>query len=622
MKKLIIILYFFVLYVAVDFIFHKIYDDMIFDNAFIMALLMVVSLLVLFINYRQMKKVSAIKESLDESEQRYRSLFQYHPDGLSALDLEGNFINVNEASVKFSGYRKEQLLQVNLFDVTVPEELVKTKHHFGIAANGRATTFETTAVDFHKNQVHMMVTMIPIRVNEKVEGVYAVTKNITKSKKAQELITHLAFHDSLTGLPNRRRFEERVEEAIKESKVNGSTGSILFLDLDGFKTINDSLGHNIGDLLLMEVAERLKDARVEGTLIARYGGDEFAILLTHCTEQETEEYAQCILGRFETSFVIEGHEFFMTPSIGISNFPQQGDHVKTLMEKADIAMYQAKKQGKNSYYLYDFEHDHTYDRLPLETDLRKAIEREEFVLMYQDKIDLKTGKRTGLEALIRWRHPSLGYIPPSDFIAIAEETGLIIPIGKWALRKACVQNKLWQEAGAEPVVVSVNLSMRQLYHPTFVYDLTKIVSETGLKPNYLELEITETMTMDVQKISFILTELKKIGIKVSIDDFGTGYSSLSYLKHLPIDTLKIDQTFVRDLTSDPNDRKIVETIIGMAKNLNLRVIAEGVETKEQIDFLIAHDCDEAQGFYFTKPLDAADVKKVAPVHLFGEEIVS
>jgi diguanylate cyclase (GGDEF)-like protein/PAS domain S-box-containing protein len=425
--------------------------------------------------------------------------------------------------------------------------------------------------------------------------------------QAEEKINHMAFHDSLTGLANRRLFKKKFEDTLIHARESQSELGLLFLDLDRFKVVNDSLGHSMGDLLLQKVAHRLKFSMDSNSIICRQGGDEFLILLKEVSLDETVQTANRIIKSLSKPIRLHEHEVVITPSIGISRYPAHGDDPDTLIKNADIAMYEAKRKGKNNYQIYQVSQEKvSNDQLVLEQYLRKALEYNELVLHYQPQLDLMTNEMSGVEALIRWKHPKLGFISPSHFIPLAEETGLIVPIGEWVLRTACENNKAWQDAGIPPMVVSVNLSIRQFFQPDLISVISKILEETGLEPGYLELEITESMTMNIDLAISILQKLKQLGVKIAIDDFGTGYSSLNYLKKLPIDRLKIDQSFVRDIEKDSNDSDIVATIITMGHNLKMKVIAEGVEVEEQLQFLKEQNCDEVQGYLFSKPITAED----------------
>ncbi|RNB89965.1 EAL domain-containing protein [Brevibacillus fluminis] len=437
--------------------------------------------------------------------------------------------------------------------------------------------------------------------------------------KSNAKIHYLAYHDSLTGLPNFRFFQEQINLVVAEAKNARRQVAILFLDLDRFKQINDSLGHDAGDVLLQMVSERLREA-VEGEgVVYRHGGDEFIILLDGTNEKRTERMAQALMDVLSQPFALNGLELVITASIGVSLYPPHGDDVKILMKRAVNSMYHAKRQGKNNVQLYSKQIDQL-SKANLETEmmLRKALERGEFVLHYQPQADVKARRITGVESLIRWHNAKEGMIAPDKFIPLAEETGLIVAIGEWVLRTACKQNMKWQEMGLPPMVISVNLSVRQFFQPDLIEMISAILVETGLEPEYLELEITESMMMNMDSAEQILHQLKAIGVKIAIDDFGMGYSSLNYLKRLPTDHLKIDQSFVRDISNTSNDQDIVATIIAMGHTLKKKVIAEGVETKEQLQFLQEKQCDEIQGYYISKPVDPAYIPWV--IHELNERL--
>jgi diguanylate cyclase (GGDEF)-like protein len=381
--------------------------------------------------------------------------------------------------------------------------------------------------------------------------------------------------------------------------------AILFIDLDRFKNINDTLGHEAGDRVLKQVAERLLGCLREGDTVGRLGGDEFVVLIEELAQpMHVAAVAQKIIAAVAQPVVLEAHEFHITASIGISTYPDDSEDMQGLLKNADISMYRAKEQGKNNYQFYSaLMNIHTLDRLALESGLRHALERNEFLLHYQPKVDIGSGRITGMEALLRWQRPGQELIPPAQFIALAEETGLIVPIGEWVLRTACARNKSWREEGLPPLRIAVNLSARQFAHANLLQDVARALRETGLDPAALEFEITESMVMhDPERAVTLLTRLKAMGIHLSIDDFGTGYSSLSYLKRFPIDSVKIDRSFIHDIPGDADDAAITRAIIAMAHSLRLKVIAEGVETEEQLSFLRELGCDEMQGYYFSEPL--------------------
>lgn len=442
-------------------------------------------------------------------------------------------------------------------------------------------------------------------------GIYYVTveEPYRQQKQAEERVRYLAYHDELTGLSNRRLLADQLNEVLVTAHRHNRQFAVLLLDIDRFKVINDTLGHSYGDRILVAVSQRLRhNIAVHGSVF-RMGGDEFAIVLPGIADPaEATAIAQMVMRLFDRPIWLENEEYHITVSLGISLFPQDGENVELMVKNAETAMYRAK-QHRNEYKIYESNmNERASERLQLERDMRKAIERQQFVVMYQPLVQLETGKVVGVEALVRWLHPKRGLVYPGEFISLAEETGLIVPLGEWVMRTACLQNKEWQEAGLPPITVSVNLSMRQFRQHQLVEGVKQILEETGLPPQYLELEITESMTADVEHASRKLQDMKQLGVKISIDDFGTGYSSLLYLKKFPIDKLKIDRSFVSDLLSDGNDAAIVTTIAAMARHMNLKVTAEGVEDIRQIEFLREQKCEEAQGYYFTRPIPAKDIQ--------------
>jgi len=434
-----------------------------------------------------------------------------------------------------------------------------------------------------------------------------VASDITERKKYEASIEYLATHDALTHLPNRTLLADRLAQALAHAKRTERPLALLFLDLDRFKDVNDSFGHALGDALLQAVAERLQSSVREGDTVARQGGDEFLILLSDLERMEDIEFVAIkILRALAKPFLIDGRELFMSGSIGASVYPVDGEDLETLLKHADTAMYRTKEEGGSGFRLYAREmSQRAIERIKMESALRRALEQQQFELFYQPKVELKGGRIIGSEALIRWRHPDLGLVLPSRFIPMAEETGLIHAIGSWALKTACSQSKAWQDAGLSPFDVAVNLSTKQLKRGNLVKLVDQILRETGLDGRHLELELTETMVMhDPERFIPILQELKELGVRLSVDDFGTGYSSLSYLKRFPFDRLKIDQSFVRDIATDNNDAVIVQTVISLGHTLGLKVIAEGVETLEQLTFLCRHRCDDMQGYYSSRPVTA------------------
>ena len=447
---------------------------------------------------------------------------------------------------------------------------------------------------------------------------YAIERNrlLEQLEESKRLQRHLAYHDALTILPNRHLLHDRLQQALAQSKRSGKLAALLFLDLDGFKRINDTLGHGIGDLLLKSVAKRLKTTVRQVDTVARLGGDEFTIVLLEINHaQDAKDVAQKILKVISQPYKIEEHELFVTASVGISIYPDDGSDIESLIRKADIAMYRAKGQGKNNYQVYNLSMDAKFfERLTLENSLRKAVENEELVAYYQPQVDLRTGEITGVEALVRWQHQKFGLVLPDKFIPLAEETGVILEIDEWMMKTACRQIKNWEREGIANIRVAVNLSTRQFRQKNLTEKVAQILNDSAVQPKNLCLEITENEVMhNIETTVEILQALKKMGVLLSLDDFGTGYSSLSYLKRFPIDILKIDRTFVNGIPSDRDDTAISTAIVVLGHSMELKVIAEGVEKSEQIAFLQSLQCDEIQGFYFSRPLNAETVTDLLKV---------
>jgi len=457
------------------------------------------------------------------------------------------------------------------------------------------------------------ITVTPAR-NEAgaVESVITIKRNITEKKVYEERLDHLAHHDPLTGLPNRLLFSDRLSQSLAQARRRERLAAVMFLDLDQFKLVNDTLGHNAGDVLLWQVAGRLTKRLRDVDTIARMGGDEFTIILTDiASSDDAIAVAQRVLSLFAQPFTLAGRELFISTSVGISVFPSDGEDAETLVRNADAAMYRAKEQGKDSYCLYtESLNAAALEQMTLLNNLRKAIQNEEFTLHYQPRVDIRTGDLLGLEALIRWVHPEMGPIQPSQFIPVAEDSGLIGPITDWVLRTACAQNKAWQDSGLPPLEVAVNISARQMEQDGLVATVRRTLDRAGLEPRYLGLELTESALMRNPETSVkILRRIREMGVRVSLDDFGTGHSSLSKLKRLPIDTVKIDQSFVKDINTDHENAAIATAIVAMAHGMRLRVLAEGVETVEQLEFLRALECDEVQGYFIGRPVPHEEIEE-------------
>ncbi len=443
----------------------------------------------------------------------------------------------------------------------------------------------------------------------KFQRSYHTLLSVAERQRTESRIWRMAFHDALTGLPNRLLLQERMKEAFEQAKTSQLLSAVMFIDLDRIKVINDTLGHHAGDQVLIHWATCMSAFTAPHGITARFSGDEFIILLPDAKSTDfVAKIAAGLLKLFETPFVYGHHDLFSTASIGIAMYPTDGDDPETLLKFADSAMYKAKGKGGNAFEFYSSDkNERSLDRLSLEIDLRKSVDRRELLLHYQPIVDLGTGRMVGMESLIRWKHPQRGLVPPGQFIPLAEETGMIVPIGRWVLEEACRQTREWQLIGMPQVRVSVNISVIQFQQPDFVDSVREALDRSGLPAEMLCLEITENIAMtNVQTVIRTINELRELGVALSIDDFGTGYSSLSYLKRFRVHTLKIDRSFIQEVTTDEESAAIVTALIAMSKRLNIRSLAEGVETREQVEFLIEHGCNEIQGFWFSKPLPAPE----------------
>ncbi|KLU59410.1 phytochrome-like protein cph2 [Peptococcaceae bacterium CEB3] len=546
-------------------------------------------------------------------------------DAVITTDIQGQVDYLNPRAEQLTGRPARQAIGKPIDDVfpIVNEESGKSvenplrrclregrivglaNHTVLIHSDGRRIPIEDTAAPIRNRAGHIV-------------GSVLVFHDVSKNRKLLRQLTHQAYHDSLTGLPNRHLFNEHLKQALAHAQRAQCKSAVLFLDIDRFKLINDTLGHSQGDVFLREASARISRALRSEDTVSRWGGDEFVILLPELLEAEhAAKAAQKIIRAFSAPFHLSRQEIFVTPSIGISLYPDDGTLVEELIKQADAAMYRAKELGGSRYQFFtDSLNQLIKERMTVENLLRKAVEREELELYYQPQVDLHSGAVVGVEALLRW-HTTLeglapeGLVMPGTFVPVAEETGLIIPIGEWVLRSACAQNRAWRTHGYPPLRMAVNISARQLREPNFIDDLREIIAAGGLDPEWLELEITESVIIGNPAATVhLLQEIKHLGVRISLDDFGTGYSSLNYLRHLPIDTLKIDKSFIENIAVDTKGAKVVTGIIQLAHNLDLTVLAEGVETPAQELFLLANRCDVMQGFLFSRPVPAEEIEKL------------
>ncbi len=560
--------------------------------------------------YTDITERNEAEKKLRESEERYRTLYSTMHEGVAQYKLiyddagqpcDYEIIDVNDSYEKILNLKRADVVGRKVSEVYPlidgkPAGLDKLAE---VTKSGKSTNFD---IEFKKLKRTFNVSVAPL-----MPGHFAtVFEDITQRKLDEEKIERLAYFDNLTGLPNRLLMHDRLGQMVVRAKRNTHRIGLFFIDLDHFKRINDTLGHDKGDQLLKIVADRLKQALRSCDSVSRLGGDEFVILVDDIDDREDASLVACkILESLALPIVLDKKEVFTTTSIGIAMFPEDGDDPDTLLKNADAAMYQAKEKGRNTYRFYSSEMNaRGLEKLLLANDLRKALERKEFYLVYQPQIDLKHGQMVGVEALLRWQHPDLGTIPPTQFIPLAEETGLILSIGHWVLETACQQIRTIHKESNLPLKVAVNLSGKQFQDANLVTVTKDSLKKSGLKAKFLELEVTESILMDnVENAQKTLLELKEMGLKVAIDDFGTGYSSLSYLRTFPIDRLKVDKSFIQRIDTHPDDAAITEAIVVMAHIIGIRVVAEGVEQKTELDFLRQKECDEVQGFYFSKPLE-------------------
>jgi diguanylate cyclase (GGDEF)-like protein/PAS domain S-box-containing protein len=556
-------------------------------------------------------------EALFDEKERAQVTLNSIGDAVICTDLEDRLTYLNIVAERLTGWAKAEAIGRRLEEVfrivdadtrnPVPNPMALS------TLQNRLTGLPPACILIRRDGMEAAVedSVAPIHDRRgRVTGAVMVFHDVSAARALSQKLVHLAQHDSLTDLPNRNLLNDRLGHEIAVARRHHSTLALLYLDLDRFKHINDSLGHLIGDRLLQSVALRLSDCVRASDTVSRLGGDEFVILLADLENvQDAALCAEKILNAMKTPHLIDSNEIHITVSIGIVIFPEDGTEVEALLQNADSAMYEAKERGRSNYQFYRVDLNATAtERQSMECGLRLAIQRDEFELYYQPIMNLATRAISGVEALIRWRHPRLGILSPTRFISIAEESGLIVPIGHWALREACQQIKAWRDVGLGAIRLAVNISAVELRSKDFVAGVAAILADIDFDPRHLELELTETFLMqDSKSTCFVLRALKELGVELALDDFGTGYSSLSYVRRFPINTLKIDQSFVRDLATDEDDASVVGAVINLGKSLHMRVVAEGVETREQLLFLEQHNCPEAQGFHFSHPVQAASL---------------
>ena len=573
-------------------------------------------------NARDMTERTQAEAALRESELRFRSLVQSSPNAIISADRKGSIVSWNRGAQDTFGYKEEEVLGKPMA-LLMPERY-RDAHQRGLERFGATGESRVIGRTIELHGLRKDGSEFPLDLSlatwKTAEGIFysGIIRDITERKAFEEHLAHQAFHDSLTNLPNRPLFMNRLEQALARMHRGHKPLAVLFLDLDHLKVVNDSLGHRVGDQLLTSVGERLQACLRPEDTVARFGGDEFVILLEEITDLiDAIRVAERIAERLQGPLTLEGYEVVTTASIGIVLSSSDYNRPDDLLRAADLAMYQAKNRGRARYEIFDPSlNERARQRLELGTDLRQAIERGEFRVYYQPVLALETGRISEVEALVRWEHPRRGLSLPGEFIPLAEETGLIVPIGQWVMEEACRQARVWQTRypSDPPLVMCVNLSARQFQQPTLVEDVSRVLFQTGLDPASLMLEITESMVMeDEQSTLATLRKLKDSGVQLAIDDFGVGYSSLRYLKHFPVDNLKIDRVFIDRLGQDPVDEAIVRAVISVAKTLGLTVTAEGVETADQLAHVKALKCDRAQGFYFSRPLSSAAISELLAV---------
>jgi len=554
-------------------------------------------------------RVLIIQGRQRRAEEKYRTIFEDAVVGIFQANADGSLLTVNRSLAQIFGYDSREQLMAEVPNIASKlfansshmDQLRRVLEEKGVVHNAEVEIYRE-----NRTTKWVMANIRAVRdTTHKLALIEGIIEDITDRKRAEERVHFLAYYDVLTGLPNRILLQDRLTKALAGARRRKEKVALLFLDLDRFKLINDSLGHSFGDLLLQEVASRLKEWAREQDTVARIGGDEFLIVLTGIEDiPAVAVTAERLMDAINQEFVIQNHKFHLNCSVGVCIFPEHGTDSEALIKNADAAMYAAKESGRNMFRLFSQEmNEQVVERLSMEHGLREALENQQLFLVYQPQLEIKTGTIVGCEALLRWKHPELGSVAPEKFIRVAENSGMIVPIGEWVLKTACTVARNWQKEGLLAVPVAVNVSAVQFRHAGFRELVGRVLCETGLEPQYLELELTESLLLSNAEVMLsLLRALKAMGIRLTIDDFGTGYSSLARLRQFPVSKIKIDRSFIRNVPANTDDAAITTAVISMAKGLNLKVIAEGVENSSQMTFLRAHNCDEAQGYLISKPL--------------------
>lgn len=581
------------------------------------------------------KKILDISVAIDDTqlklaEQRtlFETIFNTTGIGIALLNMDGRFFRVNSLLAEMFGYSEAELLSMNYYYLVHANNLSEIQIHIQQLINQQIKTYYAEQQCSRKNgEVLWVTSTMSLICNEQGKPIYFIIQlqNITQQKQAEERLHHMAYHDPLTGLANRNKLEQFINHVLATSRRHQYGFALLFLDLDRFKNINDTIGHEAGDLILQIIAERLRSTVRSTDLVARLGGDEFVLVITDVKKTEAVAIiAQNILNNVLQVITVQGQEIYLTTSIGVSIYPYDGHNIQTLMKNADLALYRSKEHGRNNYQFYTAGMtSKAQEKMALQNALGHALVKNEFELAYQPKMEIKTRRITGIEALLRWKNKEYNTITPDEIVSLAEETGLIIPVSNWVLKTACEQLKQWHKMGLNSLTIAVNCSTRQFKQATFVDDILDLISQTGLPPQSLEIEITESVIMEEPENTLrALYSLKDLGVKIVIDDFGTGYWSLNNLRRLSVDKIKIDKTFIKQITQDETSATLTRAIIAMVNKLGIISIAEGVETREQYEFLAKEGCTEIQGYYLTQPLSNLLMTKFLQHPVPDAEVIS